>query len=76
LPLSYKRPMNDTLLAFLVFQYDEALWITVAPKTVRKEEVWSAERQKFCGIKNCRNAFVLGAARIITPQNFSSRAYT
>jgi len=32
--------MNYTLLAFLVFQYDEALWITMDPKTVRKDEEW------------------------------------
>ena len=38
--VSYKRLMNHALLAFLVFQYDDALWITVDPKTVRKDEVW------------------------------------
>ena len=32
--------MNHALLAFLVFQYDDALWITVDPKTVRKDKVW------------------------------------
>src|SRR5215510_4089547 len=33
-PLSrYKRLMNHALLAFLVFQYDDAIWITVDPKT-------------------------------------------
>ena len=32
--------MNHALLAFLVFQYADALWITVDPKTVRKDEVW------------------------------------